>query len=172
MGDKSFPQDQPLLTVTDPAIPEVTIDPAKDFQEALDKRPEYQAARLGIRISRAQYLSARNQLLPQLNLVAGYGYNGVNQDFAASRHMVETEKYPSSSIGIKVSSPITNAVGRGTARAARLTWRQSEDNLAMTEATIALNVANAADELETARKQVVSDRAAFGARDQGAGRRK
>ena len=139
----------------------MTVDPAKDLQVALDKRPDYQAARLGITIDRAEEASARNLLLPQLNLIAGYGYNGLSGNFAASRHMVAEEDSPSSSIGFNISIPITNAVGRGKARAARLQREQSEADLKRLEADIAVAVANAASQIETSRQRVLADQAAY-----------
>jgi outer membrane protein TolC len=99
--------------------------------------------------------------LPQLNLVAGYGYNGLDRNFAASRHQVANEDAPSSSIGFNVSIPLTNAQGRGKARAARLTREQAETDLKRLEADIAVSVANAANQIETARQRVVADRAAY-----------
>jgi len=53
VGEKSFPPDQPLLTVESPPVPAAAVDPAKDFQEALNRRPDYQQARLGITVNRA-----------------------------------------------------------------------------------------------------------------------
>ena len=81
--------------------------------------------------------------------------------FSASRHMAASQDYPSSSIGINFSIPITNAQGRGRARAARLTLEQSEADLRRLEADIALAVANAASQVETARRRVVADRTAY-----------
>jgi len=139
----------------------VTVDPAKDLQVALAQRPDYQAARLGVTINRAQESAARNLLLPQVNLVASYGYNGLDNNFSASRRMVGDREYPASSIGVAISLPITNAVGRGTARAARLTREQAEEGLALLEAQIALNVANAGSQIDTAHQRVIADRAAY-----------
>jgi len=160
MGETSFPPDRPLLAVASPSIPDVTIDLEKDIRDSFSKRPDYQAARLGITINRAKFAAARNLLLPQVNLVAGYGYDGLDANFAASRRMVGSRDFPSSSIGVAVSLPITNAQGRGQARAARFTLEQSEANLALLEANIALDVTNAAAQIETTRKRVLVDRAA------------
>jgi len=161
MGETSFPPGRPLLTVAAPELPAVTVDPAKDLQVALAQRPDYQAARLGVTINRAQESAARNLLLPQVNLVASYGYNGLDNNFSASRRMVGDREYPASSIGVAISLPITNAVGRGTARAARLTREQAEEGLALLEAQIALNVANAGSQIDTAHQRVIADRAAY-----------
>jgi outer membrane protein len=160
IGEKSFPPGQPPLRVEASSAPDLPIDPVGDFRTALDNRPDYQAARLGIVINQANNAAARNGLLPQVNLVWSYGYNGLADTFAASRHMVASEDYSSSSIGVNLSIPITNAQARGRARAARLTLEQSEASLQDLEANIALSIANAASTIRTARERVVADRAA------------
>lgn len=137
------------------------IDPAGDYRTALNNRPDYQAARLGITINRANAQAAHNGLLPQVNLSWSYGYNGLNTSFAAARRMAASQDFPSSSIGLSLSIPITNAQGRGRARAARLTLEQSEADLRRLEADIAVAVANAASQVETARQRVAADRAAY-----------
>ena len=161
MGENSFPPDRPLLNVAEPSVPQVAVDPEHDYQEALNRRPDYQAARLGITINRANSAAARNGMLPQLNLIGSYGYNGLASTFAASRQMVANRDVPSSAIGINLSIPITNARARGQARAARLTLEQSEASLKNLEAQIAIGVANAASQIETAHKRVIADQAAY-----------
>jgi len=169
MGEKSFPPGQPEYLVEAPVPPELTVDPAADYQAALNDRPDYQAARLGIVINRATSVAARNGLLPQVNLIWSYGYNGLSGDFAASRHMVTTEDFPSSSIGVNLSIPITNAAGRGRARAARLTLEQSQADLKRLEADIAVSVANAASQIDTTRRRVAADQTAYDLANQALG---
>lgn len=161
LGEKSFPRDRPLLNVVAAPVPTVTVDPAGDYQEALNHRPDYQQARLGLAINRANAAAARNSLLPQVNLVAGYGYNGLAGTFAASREMVAQHDVPSSSIGLNFSIPIANAQARGQARAARLTQEQSEAELRDLEAQIALSVANAANQIEATHRRVLADQASY-----------
>ncbi len=161
IGEDSFPPDQPLLTIDPPATPDVIISPAEDFQKALKYRPDYQAARLGIVIDRANDASARNGLLPQVDFVGSYGYNGLDRNFAVSRRMVYDHENRSFSAGVVVSIPLTFAQGRGRARAARLQMQQDEADLTRFEADIAVSVANAAGQIETTRLRVVADRTAY-----------
>jgi outer membrane protein TolC len=60
-----------------------------------------------------------------------------------------------------VTIPLAFAVGRGNLRAARLQRQQSEEDLKRLEADIAVNVANAAGQIDTTRKRVVADREAY-----------
>lgn len=161
IGEVSFPPGRPLLEIEAPVAPDVAVKPAEDLQTALKYRPDYQAARLGIVIDRANDASARNGLLPQVDFVGSYGYNGLDSNFATSRQMVADHENRSYSAGVVVTIPLTFAQGRGRARAARLQLRQAEADLARFEADIAVNVANAADLIATTRQQVVADRAAY-----------
>ena len=161
MGEGAFTLDGPLLGIETPPEPEMAVQPAEDVRRALDLRPDYQAARLGLVKDRASESSARNALLPRVDLVASYGYNGLDADFAASRRMVADADNRSYSAGVVVSVPLTFAEGRGRARAARLVLRQAEADLRLLEQTIALNITAAAGQIETARQRVAAARVSY-----------
>ncbi|HZP59058.1 MAG TPA: TolC family protein [Opitutaceae bacterium] len=161
MGETSFSPSQPPLAIETPVPPEVTVDPAADLQKAFLNRPDYQAARLGIVKNRASDAAARNGLLPQVDFIGGYGYNGLDRHFAASRHMVAEGENRSYSAGVVVTIPFTFAQERGRARAARLQLEQAEADLKRIEADIAVSVANAAGQIETARQRMSADQAAL-----------
>jgi len=162
IGETSFLADGPTLDLAPlpPATP-MTISPADDLKEAYAQRPDYQAARLGITKLRATDAQAQNQLLPRVDFVGSYGYNGLDSDFAASRRQVYNEDRTAYSAGVVVSVPLTFAQGRGQARAARLTLRQSEADLVRLEQDIAIAVATAAGQIETTRQRVAATRASL-----------
>jgi outer membrane protein TolC len=162
IGQEAFPPDQPLYSLAPMGSPdEIVVRPQEDLQLALEQRPDYQQARLGIDIDRANRAAARNGLLPQVDFVGGYGYNGLSSVFSASRQMVSNQMNPSFSAGVQVSIPLTFAQARGRARAARLQLEQDDENLRLLEANIALSLATAAGQIETTRKRVDADRAAY-----------
>jgi outer membrane protein TolC len=159
IGGDVFYEDEPLFVLGPIDLPDVAVDRHADLRRALEMRPDYQIARLGIVQNKAVEAAARNAILPEVDFVGGYGYNGSSQYFSASRQMVEDHLNPSVSAGLQVTIPFTFAVGRGNLRAARLTREQSEESLRNTEATIALAVAQADGQVETTRKRVAADRA-------------
>jgi outer membrane protein TolC len=161
IGEDMFFEDKPLFTLVPAETPEVAIDRRADLALALQKRPDYQAARLGIVQNRATEAAARNAVLPQVDFVGGYGYNGFASTLSASRQQVEQRDNPSYSAGLQVTIPLTFAVGRGTLRAARLTREKAEADLRRLEADIALAVATAEGQIETTRRRVIADDAAF-----------
>jgi outer membrane protein TolC len=137
------------------------VDPAEDLKRALNERPDYQAARLGLVKFRAAESSARNQLLPQVDFVGSYGYSGLDPDFARSRRMVSDHENRSYSAGVVVSVPLTFAEGRGRLRSAKLQRRQFEADLIRFEQDIAVSIASAAGQIETTRQRVAANRAAY-----------
>jgi len=145
-----------------PAAAPLTVDPAADLKRSLELRPDYQAARSGVVRHRATSALANNQLLPRVDFVGSYGYSGMDRDFGAARAQVRNQDARAYSAGVVVSLPLTFAEGRGRARAARLSLRQSEADLARLESDIAVDVAAAAGQLQTTRQRVETNRAALG----------
>lgn len=143
-----------------PAAP-VAVDPAADSRRALELRPDFQSARLGVDRRRATSALASNQLLPRVDFVGRYGYSGLDRDFGAARAQVRDQDARSYSAGVVVSVPLTFAEGRGRARSAKLALRRSEADLARLETAIAIEVTAAAGQLETTRKRVESSRIAL-----------
>ncbi|HUJ43162.1 MAG TPA: TolC family protein [Opitutaceae bacterium] len=160
LGEATFTNDGPLFAVEPLPPPDVTVNPVDDLKRAYRLRPDYQQGRLGITKSRYNEVYARNQLLPEVDFVGSYGYNGLDSDFAASRRMVTNQDNRSYFAGVQVTVPLTFAQGRGKARAARLQRQQAEAQLAQLEENIAVNVAAAANQIETARKRVAATHAA------------
>ncbi|HYD83944.1 MAG TPA: TolC family protein, partial [Opitutus sp.] len=162
IGETHFPVNPENIIVEAPEIPDdIAINPAEDLRRAFEDRPDYQAARLGIVKRRANHAAARNELLPQIDLVGSYGYSGLDRDFAASRRMVRDYENRSYSAGVVVSIPLTFSEGRGRARSAKLQVRQAESDLERLEQDIAVSIASAAGQIETTRRRVAATRAAY-----------
>jgi outer membrane protein len=144
-----------------PALPPVTVvDAATDFREALKKRPDYQQAALAVKRGDINYRFQRNQLLPRVDLVGSYGYNGYDTSLGVSRRMVRNEDYRAYSYGVQVTVPLSFTTERGRYRAARFQLRQAEASLQHLEQDIVVQIGNAASQIETARQRVEATRAA------------
>lgn len=162
IGETTFPVDGPDLQIAElsPA-PELRVDAAADLKVAYEQRPDYQARRLGVTVYRASYAAARSQLLPRLDFVGSYGFNGNDPSFRTARQQIRDEDARAYSIGMVVKVPITFAEGRGRERSARLTLRQSEADLVSLEQDIAVSVASSAGQIETTRQRVLVTRQAY-----------
>ena len=143
-----------------PATP-ISLDAAADLKTALDQRPDFQAARLGVTRRRASQTLAQNQLMPRLDFVGSYGHSGLDRDFSTSRGQVRDREARAYTAGLVVSVPLTFAEGRGRARAAQLGLRQTEADLLRLEQDIAIDVAAAAGQILTTRQRVAATRTAF-----------
>lgn len=149
------------ITIEEPAPgPIVMVDAAADFRVALEKRPDYQQAKLSFKRDGINARYQRNQLLPQVDLIGSYGYNGYDTDLHTSRRQIRNEDYNAYSWGVVVSVPLTFTTERGRYRAARLQQRQSETVQQQVEQNIVVQVGNAASQIETGQKRVEATRKA------------
>ncbi len=143
-----------LAIVPLPPASSKDISPGKDYQQALEARPDYQAARLGLSVNRHTHRHARNQLLPRVDFVGSYGFGGLDEKFRTSREQIRNRDARAYSAGLVLRVPFTFAQNRGRARAAELTLRQSQADLVRLEQDIALSIATAAGEISTTQKRV------------------
>jgi outer membrane protein len=141
--------------------PPVTVDPANELKRAYELRPDFQAARLGLTRDRASQALAQNQLLPRVDFVGSYGYQGLDRDFSTARAQVRDRDARAYSAGIVVTVPLTFAEGRGRARAAKLGLKQAESDLVRLEQDIAIDIAAAGGQIETTRLRVEASRHAM-----------
>ncbi|MDD3180511.1 MAG: TolC family protein [Opitutaceae bacterium] len=154
-----------LLSVTldiapPPPAPIVVVDPAADFRVALKQRPDYQHALLAVKRGDLTYRLRRNQLLPRVDLVGSYGYNGFDGDFRVARHQVRHQDYRTYSAGVAVSVPLSFTAERARYRAAKFGLRQAEADLQRLEQEIVVRVGNAAGQIETTQNRVTAARRA------------
>jgi len=146
----------PLVVVPPPPVSDVHVNPAEDFPHALAQRPDYQRSRLLVRRQKINQAYEANQRLPRIDLVGSYGYYGIGSSWPESRHDLEERKTHSYSAGAVVSVPLTFAQQRGRYRAAKLQVRQAETRAAQMEQQVLLDVANAADEVESTQKRITA----------------
>jgi len=147
------------LAIEDPApAPIVVVDAATDFHTALEKRPDYQQAKLSLRRSDINSRLQRNQLLPRVDLVGSYGYNGYDTVRSVSQQQVRAEDYHAYSWGVVVSVPLTFTTERGRYRAAKMQQRQSETQVDQVEQNIVVLIGNAANQVETVQKRIQATR--------------
>ena len=142
------------------ARPSLTPQPANEFRAALDRRPDYQQALLLVERARIGRNVRRNELRPRLDLVAVYGYNGLDADSSESRRQVQDRESRSYSAGAVVSLPLTWTQERGRYRAARSTLEQAETRLAQVEQDVVVRLGNAAGQVETTLKRIEATRRA------------
>lgn len=155
----------------------INVDDA--VARAMELRPELRQDALTTDTRRVQYLFARNQVLPQLDLDVNYGLAGLAGNVAERdpntgaptgriqriqygsglRQIFEGD-FPSWTIGFNVGVPITNIGARAEARRAELDYRQSKLTQEQTRENITVDVRQAARDVDTASRTIVATRAA------------
>jgi outer membrane protein TolC len=168
-----LPADQPVFKPY-----QITYEEA--LQRALAHRPELESARTNIGTKQINFTVARNELLPQLDLKFTKGSPGVSGDqyiydpdnpFApptvgekgtAAAAFRDTFKflYNNWTVGLTLTLPLGDMVGRANYNYAKLDLEQTQARLKNQEQQISLEVSDAVLTLETAAKGVQAYRIA------------
>ncbi|HVU17400.1 MAG TPA: TolC family protein [Candidatus Didemnitutus sp.] len=143
-----------------PTPPLTTVNAALDFAEALKKRPDYRQAQLALERNDINYHYQRNQLLPRLDLVGSYGYNGYDTSDRVARQMIRNQDYRAYSYGVQVTVPLAFVTERARYRSSKLALQQSKTQLDSLEQDIVVAVGNGANHIENTYKRVEATRAA------------
>ena len=171
--------DRPIIPTDPVEYRPVTIDVSAAVARALELRPELRQNELNVDSRRVQYLYARNQTLPQLDLDMNYGLSGLAGNalerdpitgaptgrieripYGRGLRQIFEGDFPSWTIGFNVGVPITNVGARAEARRAELDWREARVGQAQTRQNITLEVRQAARDVDTAARSIVATRAA------------
>lgn len=176
-GDWSRP-----IIPTDPVeSTPVTIDMNDAVTQALGLRPELRQAALTAESRRVNYLYARNQVLPQLDLnlnygagtsrtVSGFDPNGIpifaTPTYSQGLQQVGKIEFPFWTVGVTVGVPLTNIGARAERKRAELDLDASRVDQAATVQTVTLAVRSAARDVDTAARTIVASRTAREAAEQ------
>jgi outer membrane protein TolC len=178
-----FPQNDPLMWKTRivptdrPSAEPVPVDIEAAVQNALANRTDVISARKSLENQDYRLAYARNQLLPQLDLVAGYGGSGIAgtrirdeegnplpQPIPGSYGDAVSEAFgfdfPSWTVGFNISYAIPNRTQRANAASAQLTKEQALASLRRLELQVAAEVRTAARGVESGFRRVASSQAA------------
>lgn len=122
--------DQPGVAVTTPPF-------FQSGQMALEQNPDYLAQVRKLRQEDVRVAYAKNQRLPQLDLKASYGLNGLGPDAGSSFEDVQEGGYPSWSIGAELRIPLIGGIKvKNDLAAAKLRKQQALVTLKDTETQI------------------------------------
>ena len=169
--------DRPIIPTQDVTYTPMSVNQDAAVARALELRPELRQARLTTDIRRVQYIYARNQRLPLLDLNIDYGLAGVagrartvdpdtgvvtvrETGLGDALSQVFGNDFPSWSVGVNVAMPFTNIGARAEARRAQLDLEASKVDQEQTEQTVTLAVRAAARAVDTSARTIVASRTA------------
>ena len=170
--------DRPIVPADDVTYTPMTIDVNQAVQQAFANRPEVAQQKLATENARVQALFTRNQVLPTLDFVAGYGLQGqagkrpetdsagnptgraVSDPYFDTFDQIVGLDYPGFNFGFNFGIPIFNINARANARAAELDLEQSQTYEAQTQQNIAVAVRAAARAVDTYAQTIAATQAA------------
>jgi outer membrane protein len=121
--------------------PALTNEPVSfyvNITEALADNPDYLVQLKKVEQEKIRVGVAHNQLLPELDLKAAYGFNGLGGNTPSSWDQIHQGTYPSWSVGAELTMPVgENIKGRNDLAAARLNYQKEIQTLNSIESEIA-----------------------------------
>ena len=175
-----FPENDPALWTTRivptdrPSAEPVAVDAEAAVAIALQKRTDLQAAAKDLENAEGAVALAKNQRLPQLDLIAAYGTTGVGGTAIEREGLggpiistvpggygdalgdVFDRDFPTWTLGFNISYPILNKQGRAAHARSEVEREQRRTSLRRLELTVATEVRQAARAVETNLKRVQS----------------
>jgi len=146
------------VQLTDPLQADPTqVNRSASFQSALVNRPDLAEARLAVEKTGATVKFRLNQLFPTLDLVGGYGGQGVDpSDGISSLNDALSFSNPEYSFGAVVTFPLSNVSERNTYRASKAARQIAELQLKKAEQDVLVQVADCITRVESTYSQVTS----------------
>lgn len=162
--------DLELTEKPEPAGDLRTIDNAAALQQALVKRPEFEAAKAALSIDETRIRLAHNHLLPELDLLGSYGSNGVGGALLNTTTNLATTSsslnqlfgfgYPTYEAQLSLTLPLKNRAAKaemGTALVSRRSDLYSERQI---REQVMLDVSNAVHQLEQSKLSIAAGKEA------------
>jgi outer membrane protein TolC len=179
-----YPQSSPetwasrIVPTDRPTAEPIAVDADGAVRNALEKRTDIQVARRSLENAEGAVQLAKNQELPQLDLIAAYGTTGVGGTqiereglggpiistvpggYGDALSNVFGRDFPTWSLGFQISYPILNRQADAAEARAEVNREQSRANLRRLEMQVTAEVRSAARAVDTNLKRVESTRAA------------
>lgn len=149
--DDITPHLQTRLIPAEVPPPATVADPVVNRARALQKRPELRAAEARIAQNRIRLNTAKNELLPNLNMNLSAQTRGRDDDFWTSLRDAADGYETNWSVGLLLDVPLGFTSERALRDIAELRLRQSELNYASLTQDVILDVETALGNVETAR---------------------
>lgn len=142
--------------------------PAEISAQALENRPDYQAAKIQLTNTQINLEGTKNELLPELNLVGNYqasgiagGFNptsgaiatlpGVGGNYGTVLDQILRGTYPTFSVGISLNLPVRNRIAQSDLARDQLQVRQTQVRLKQLQNQVRAEVEDALIALQRTR---------------------
>jgi outer membrane protein TolC len=125
-ADTSASSNRLVVAIDVPEVTQVPLSYQDSYLAAVELNPDYLGQTKKIASENIRVAYAKNQRLPQLDLKASYGLNGLGHDHDQALHDMERRDFPSWSVGVELHVPITGGIRtRNELDAAKLKQKQA-----------------------------------------------
>lgn len=143
-----------LNVTAEPSVSDQKYEMDRQIDVALSRRPQMKSLKKQIQEQKQRIVNARNRTLPNLDLQARYGYNGLRGDSGDAIDQLDSGDFPEWLVGLNFSYPIGNRSASSELREARLKKRKLQLEKRKLKSRITLQVREALRFIRTARSQV------------------
>ena len=138
-----------------PVADNLEFDDQEILQNAFELQPEYLEARERLEKADIKLAYAKNQLWPELDLVASYGFNGLDFTRSGSWDQIQNGEFKSWSVGIEFRVPLGGGIkSRSELRKAQLEIKSQLLALKDIEVIVTNNIDTALHHIASAEKQL------------------
>ena len=149
-----------IRPVDKPVSDRLEVNEADAIRKSIASRPEIKEVQTGIETSEIQARVAKNNTLPNLNLAASAGLNGLGIGYGRDVERLSSGDYPAWSILLQFDYPLGNSAAENTYIKSKLKVSQEKVQLRSQQEAIANEVRAAIRALTSSYKQIeVTDRA-------------
>jgi len=142
------------------AAPPPMLDRQDSWIKGLTQRPELLQAKLDLEKAGIYLKYYRNQLYPEVDLFATYGFNGSGREFSSALYDIQQTDRPFYTYGGKLTIPLGNTTARANYRSGKLTLRQALLSVKKIERDIRIAIDNDIGTIRANFDQVQATRAA------------
>ena len=114
-----------LVATESPLLSRRQYSLAESRAAAVRANPDFRSQALRLEMDDTRVAYARNQSLPQLDLTASAGLNGLGNSLGSSFSDVSDASFPSWSVGLTLRMPLDNAGARNQLAAERLRYQKT-----------------------------------------------
>jgi outer membrane protein len=151
-----------IRPVTPPETERVQINLDEAIALGLANRPEVVASALNVDLAKINAAFARNQVLPQLNLIGGYGYAGSDTNLSSALRQITGLDFRSWNVELQFSFPVPNRQAKARSAVANLEVDKTSSTFDYEKIFVTNEVRTAARRVLTAAQQIDASHAARG----------
>ncbi|MFH1999534.1 MAG: TolC family protein, partial [Planctomycetota bacterium] len=126
------------------------------ISESMEYRSEMKQQQLQLKNMEMDVVSARNQLLPSLDVTGSYRFNAIGSNVGNSFNDIEKRKYRSFSVGMEFACPLGNRIASNVLRRAEIEYQRSLTTLKELEVQIVYEIRDAVREITLQREKLAA----------------